>query len=89
MSNQQIDVMRFGGRCDWHGSIKPCQQCAAEVAGERPRCATRGMLRPGAMCGSVIVGGEFCGSKKECQHKLLPNTEAQRAAVGGPTGAQS
>lgn len=49
-----------------------------ESDSERPRCATRGMIRPGVMCGAVIVGGEFCGSSKECQHKLLPNTGVER-----------
>ena len=36
-----------------------------------PRCAVRGVIRPGAMCGSVIVGGKFCGHKGECSHKLI------------------
>lgn len=36
----------------------------------KPKCAVKGMLRPGAMCGHVIVGGVFCGHKGECQHKV-------------------
>lgn len=27
------------------------------------------MVRPGAMCGSVIVGGKHCGFAGECEHK--------------------
>ena len=38
---------------------------------DHPRCAVRGIIRPGAMCGSVIVGGKFCGHKGECPHKLI------------------
>ena len=49
---------------------KPQPKTTAE---EKPRCAVRGLIRPGAMCGAVIVGGEFCGSSEECPHKLLPN----------------
>lgn len=37
-----------------------------------PRCAVRGLVAPRAMCGAVIVGGEFCGSDKPCQHKVQP-----------------
>ena len=29
----------------------------------KPKCAVRGLVRPGAMCGSVIVGGTYCGYK--------------------------
>lgn len=38
----------------------------------RDRCAVRGLVRPGGMCASVIVGGEFCGYGGECEHKV-PN----------------
>ena len=49
----------------------------------RPLCAVRGMVRPGAMCGEVIVGGEFCGHAGECPHKLTPNASLEgRAAFG-------
>lgn len=44
----------------------------------RPRCAVRGMVRPGAMCGAVIVGGEFCGHAGECPHKVTPNDQGKR-----------
>lgn len=47
----------------------------------RPRCAVRGMKRPGAMCGAVIVGGEFCGHAGECQHKMTPNAEVSGAGT--------
>ena len=46
-------------------------QFAPESELNRPRCAVRGIIRPGAMCGSVIVGGKFCGHKGECPHKLI------------------
>lgn len=47
-----------------------------EPVDARPRCAVRGILRHGttAICGHVIVGGEFCGHDLECQHKV-PNAE--------------
>lgn len=36
----------------------------------RPLCAVRGLVRPGCMCASVIVGGVFCGSKNaNCPHR--------------------
>lgn len=44
-----------------------------EPVESRPRCAVGGRVRPGAMCGEVIVGGEFCGHVGECQHKVTPN----------------
>lgn len=50
---------------------------ASKLAEVRPRCAVRGMVRPGAVCGKVIVGMEFCGYSGECPHKVLndiPNT---------------
>lgn len=40
------------------------------VEEQRSDCAVRGMIMPGAMCGSVIVGGKFCGHSGECPHKL-------------------
>lgn len=43
-----------------------------EPVGELPRCAVRGLVRPGAMCGAVVVGGEFCRSNGECPHKVVP-----------------
>ena len=36
----------------------------------KPKCAVRGQLRPLAMCGSVIVGGKYCGYKGSCPHKV-------------------
>lgn len=42
----------------------------------RPGCAVRGLVAPRAMCGAVIVGGQFCGSDKPCQHKVLPKPVA-------------
>lgn len=45
-----------------------------EAVEQRPRCAVGGMIQRGAMCGSVIVGGQFCGHSGECQHKV-PNVE--------------
>lgn len=48
----------------------------------RPTCAVGGMVRPGAMCGAVIVGGKFCGHAGECQHKVLS------AKVSGAEGVR-
>lgn len=39
---------------------------------DKPTCAVRGMIRPGAMCGKIIVGMKYCGSRDECQHKIVP-----------------
>lgn len=36
---------------------------------EMPLCGVGGMIAPGAMCGSVIVGMKYCGYTGECQHK--------------------
>lgn len=41
----------------------------AAPAPARPQCAVGGMIRPGAMCGSVIVGGRLCGFPGDCPHK--------------------
>ena len=38
----------------------------------KPKCAVKGMVRPGAMCVAVIVGGEYCGHEGECSHKVAP-----------------
>lgn len=53
-------------------------------AAMRPQCSVRGMIYSGAMCGSVTVGGEFCGHTGECQHKVTPNARA----VAQPTAPQ-
>lgn len=37
----------------------------------KTKCAVRGMIQPGAMCGSVIVGGQFCGNAGPCEHKMI------------------
>ncbi len=37
---------------------------------DKPTCAVRGMIRPGAICGKIIVGMKYCGYKGECQHKV-------------------
>lgn len=36
---------------------------------EKPTCAVSGMIRPGAMCGKIIVGMKYCGYSGECPHK--------------------
>jgi hypothetical protein len=52
-----------------------CPKCKAKLQAktdaeaQRPKCAVRGAIRPGAMCGSVIVGGELCGFEGECEHQ--------------------
>lgn len=38
---------------------------------EKPTCAVQGVVRPGAMCASIIVGGVQCGSSGECEHKRV------------------
>lgn len=45
-------------------------------------CAVGGMIRPGAMCGSVIVGGKLCGHNGPCEHRrvVTPNVAVERAA---------
>lgn len=35
----------------------------------KPTCKVNGMIQPGAMCGSVIVGLKYCGFTGDCQHK--------------------
>lgn len=42
----------------------------------KTKCAVRGMIQPGAMCGSVIVGGEFCGHGGPCEHQRKGGTIA-------------
>lgn len=48
----------------------------------RDRCAVRGLVRPGGMCASVIVGGEFCGYGGECEHKVPNDRVEGRDACG-------
>jgi hypothetical protein len=58
-------------RASW--TIRPdavtCPKCRAKLADKAPKCAVRGVIRPGAMCGAVIVGGELCGFKGKCEHQ--------------------
>ena len=53
------------------------------------KCAVRGLIRPGAMCGNVIVGGDECGYPWACKYKVEPGSDgpqdAVSAAVGGLT----
>ena len=55
------------------------------VAPERPRCAVRGLIRPGAMCGSVIVGGVLCGFKGKCEHQRATAASSPNAKAAGRT----
>lgn len=32
-------------------------------------CAVKGAIRPGAMCGAVIVGNKLCGFDDACEHQ--------------------
>ena len=50
---------------------------------ERPLCAVRGLIRPGAMCGSVIVGGKLCGFDGACPHKVAAQIQNMPAGAGG------
>ncbi len=36
---------------------------------QKPECAVRGMVRPGAMCSKVIVGQQLCGFAGQCEHQ--------------------
>lgn len=37
------------------------------------KCAVKGQIRPGAMCGSVIIGNKSCGFAGECEHQRKPD----------------
>lgn len=50
--------------------IRPLLRQAPQLV--RPQCTVNGRLAPQVMCGSVIVGGKFCGSKEPCEHKRAP-----------------
>ena len=39
---------------------------------QRPECAVRGIVVPGAMCAHVI-GGKSCGYDGSCRHKRTPD----------------
>lgn len=55
------------------GALRQAMNRSDEVAKlARPTCSVGGMIRPGAMCGQVIVGGKLCGYSGECQHKSAP-----------------
>lgn len=62
-------------------SVQPGQCPVHEV--ERPKCAVRGLVAPGGMCGKVIVGATYCGHSGECVHKVMP-TIVQQALSGKP-----
>lgn len=47
----------------------------------KTKCAVRGMIHPGAMCGSVIVGGQFCGNVGPCEHQRKVNTIADTIEI--------
>ena len=48
----------------------------------KPECTVRGLIKPNAMCGYVIVGGKYCGFKGDCPHKscaqMIVDREGQR-----------
>lgn len=35
----------------------------------KPECKVRGLIKPNAMCGYVIVVGHYCGFDGDCPHK--------------------
>lgn len=39
------------------------------MADQTIRCAVRGAIQRGYMCGHVIIGGVFCGFDGECEHQ--------------------
>lgn len=41
------------------------------------KCDCRGLVRPGAMCRHIMVGGEFCGASasKLCEHQVVVKDE--------------
>jgi hypothetical protein len=46
----------------------------------KPLCAVQGLIRRGAMCSQIIVGGKLCGYSGKCEH--------QRAAAIGQAREQ-
>ncbi len=42
---------------------------------EKPECKVRGLIKPNAMCGYIIVGGQYCGFKGDCKHKTQTTTQ--------------
>jgi len=38
------------------------------------KCAVRGMIGRGAMCGQILVGGQGCGYARACEHKQAGST---------------
>ena len=49
----------------------------------KPKCVVRGLVRPNAMCGHLIVGGALCAYKGSCQHQ-----QPQSAAINDPDNAR-
>lgn len=60
--------------------MTPTHPTQASAGEERPTCAVRGSIRPGAMCSKVIVGGKFCGYAGECPHKVARATSLPKDA---------
>lgn len=80
---RQVPYHRSGGGASARTNLSALPLPNYTLPAEKPRCAVGGMVRPGAMCGSVIVGGEFCGHAGECPHKLAPNAALTRGAKEG------
>lgn len=56
---------------DMADAMQKLERADSKAEPQRPRCAVRGMIRPGAMCGRVIVGGELCGAPAgSCRHQV-------------------
>lgn len=47
------------------------------------RCAVNGLIRPGAMCGRIVVEGNLCGYDGDCKHKRA-ETPPYCAKLAGP-----
>lgn len=47
-----------------------------KIVAERPLCATGGMIRPGAMCRMIIVGGKLVRTR------IIRSAQASRAEAG-------
>lgn len=48
---------------------------------QKPGCTVRGLIAPGVMCGSVIVGSQSCGFNGSCEHQVPAAEPAQSGLV--------
>ena len=56
---------------------------------ERPTCAVQGLIRRGAMCSQIIVGGKLCGYDGACEHQRAAGCGCQLGTCESkPTGCR-